>query len=198
MQETIKNLGKAFIGESQARNRYTFFSKQALKDGYPQLSDIFANTAEQEREHAKQLALMIADVKEKAKKANIKLPKENIVEAKADTFFEDTKKNLAAAIEGENYETTTMYPEFANTALKEGLPEISGRLKSIGVAENHHKERYQKYLTAMESGTLWKKETKVTWICRECGYEHTGTEAPKICPACKHEQQFYQIKNENY
>ncbi|MFA5931650.1 MAG: rubrerythrin family protein [archaeon] len=198
MEKTLKNLGKAFIGESQARNRYTFFSKQALKDGYPQLSDIFAATAEQEREHAKQLALMINDLREKAKKAKIKLPEDNVVEAKAESLFADTKTNLTSAVAGENYETTEMYPTFSKIAAEEGLVEISGKLRAIGMAENHHKERYLSYLEAMENGTLWKKDKPVKWVCRECGYEHTGSEPPKACPACKHEHYFYQVKCENY
>ncbi|MFA5126055.1 MAG: rubrerythrin family protein [archaeon] len=198
MEETLKNLGKAFIGECQARNRYTYYSKQALKDNYPQLSDIFALTADQEKEHAKQLLLMIQDVRERAKKAGIKLPEENIVEAKAETFFGDTKSNLAAAIAGEHYENISMYPTFAQIAEKEGLVDIAGRLKSIAVAEKHHEERYLKFIEGIEKGTLWKKDKVITWTCRECGYVHVGKEPPKVCPACKHDYWFYQVKCEEY
>jgi rubrerythrin len=195
MQETLKNLSKAFIGESQARNKYAFYSKQALKDGFPQLSDIFALTAEQEREHAKQLLLMINDLR-----AKLKLnPMEHVlVEAEAATTFADTKTNLKAAIAGENYENTSMYPSFADVAQKEGLVEIAGRLRAFAVAEKHHEERYSAILKVIENGTAWKKDAPITWTCRECGYVHTGTEAPKACPACKHEQQFYQVKSEEY
>lgn len=199
MKETLKNLGKAFIGESQARNRYTFFSRQALKENFPQLSDIFALTAEQEREHAKQLAKMIVELRADAKKKGVKLPEHNVVEATAESFLgATTKENLESAIVGETYETSTMYPDFAKVAQGEGLVEIAGKLRAIGVAERHHAERYQKFLDGIKNGTLWKKATPVKWICRECGYEHTGTEPPKACPACKHEHFFYMVKCEEY
>jgi len=195
MSETLKNLGKAFIGESQARNRYTYYSKQALKDNYPQLSDIFALTADQEKEHAKQLLLMINELKTKEGM----MPADPVlVETEANTTFADTKINLEAAIAGELHETNSMYPDFAKVAQSEGLIEIAGRLRAIALAEKHHAERYQKYLDGIRTGTLWKKAQPVKWICRECGYEHTGTEPPKVCPACKHDYWFYQVKCEEY
>ncbi len=191
----MKNLGKAFIGESQARNRYTYYSKQALKDNYPQLSDIFELTANQEKEHAKQLLLMMNELKTKEGMRPSDLV---LVETEANTTFADTKINLEAAIAGELHETNSMYPDFAKTAQAEGLVEIVGKLRAIAVAERHHAERYQKFLDRIRTGTLWKRDKPVKWICRECGYEHTGTEPPKACPACKHDYWFYQVKNEEY
>ncbi|MFA6269300.1 MAG: rubrerythrin family protein [archaeon] len=195
MKETLKNLGKAFIGESQARNRYTFYSKAALKEGFPQISDIFAATAENEREHAKQLLLMINDLRAKEK---LKPIEAIMVEAEVATALGDTKSNLKSAIAGEHHENTEMYPEFAKTAADEGLIEISSRLKCFAVAEKHHEERYSALLKVIEDGSVWKKDVSVAWVCRECGYVHFGNEAPKACPCCKHEQQFYQIKCEQY
>jgi rubrerythrin len=195
LSETLKNLGKAFIGESQARNRYTFYAKVALKENYPQLSEIFTQTAEQEREHAKQLLLMINDLRSKEGKGPMDAV---MVDAEVATAFGDTKANLASAIAGEHHETSEMYPDFAKVALAEGLVEIAGKLRAIAVAEKHHEERYQKFLDGIINGTLWKKAEPVKWICRECGYEHTGTEPPKACPACKHDYWFYQVKNEEY
>ena len=195
MSETLKNLAKAFIGESQARNRYTYYSKQALKDNYPQLSDIFALTADQEKEHAKQLLLMITELKTKE---GARPSDPVLVETEANTTFADTKINLESAIAGELHETNSMYPDFAKVALAEGLVEIAGRLRAIALAEKHHAERYQKFLDGIRTGSLWKKPTPVKWICRECGYEHTGTEPPKVCPACKHDYWFYQVKCEEY
>lgn len=195
MSETLKNLGKAFIGESQARNRYTFYAKVAIKENYPQLGEIFMLTADQEKEHAKQLLLMINDLRVKEGKG----PMDPVmVDAEAATTFGDTKTNLESAIAGEHHETTEMYPEFAKTALAEGLVEIAGKLRAIAVAEKHHEERYQKFLEGIKNQTLWKKAEPVKWICRECGYEHTGTEPPKVCPACKHDYWFYQVKCEEY
>ena len=195
MKETLKNLGKAFIGESQARNRYSFYSKQALKDGYPQLSDIFAATAENEREHAKQLLLMINDLRTKSM---MKPTDAVMVEAEAATAFGDTKSNLKSAIAGEHHENTSMYPGFADVAEKEGLTEIAGRLRAFAVAEKHHEDRYAAILKTIENGSTWKKEKVVKWVCRECGYVHVGREPPKSCPACKHETQFYQLMTEEF
>jgi rubrerythrin len=195
MSETLKNLGKAFIGESQARNRYLFYAKVAGKENYPQLAEIFTQTADQEKEHAKQLLLMINDLRVKEGLS----PMDSImVDAKVETNFGDTKTNLESAIMGEHHETTEMYPEFAKVALEEGLVEIAGRLKAIALAEKHHEERYQKFLDEMTNETLWKKAEPVKWVCRECGYEHTGTEPPKVCPACKHDYWYYQVKCEEY
>jgi len=194
MNETIKNLAKAFIGESQARNRYTFYSKIARKEGFEQIAEIFLITADNEKEHASWLFKLINELKNESEE-NLNEIK---VEALAPTIFGTTADNLKAAIAGENYEHTTMYPEFAEVAEKEGFPEIAKRLRAIAVAEKHHEERYKKLLKEVESGTVFKKEKEVWWVCRECGYVHFGTEPPEKCPSCDHEKSFYQIKCEEY
>ena len=180
MNETIKNLTKAFIGESQARNRYTFYSKIAKKEGFEQIAEIFLITADNEKEHASWLFKLINELK---KKSGENIDEIN-VEAAAPTTLGSTTENLKAAIAGENYEHTKMYPEFAEVAMKEGFPEIATRLKSIAVAESHHEDRYIKLLKQVEAGTVFKKEKEVWWVCRECGYVHYGKEPPKVCPAC--------------
>lgn len=194
MKETIKNLTKAFIGESQARNRYTFYSKIARKEGFEQIAEVFLITAENEKEHANWLFRLINELK---KKSNEKLD-EIKVEAVAPTILGTTTENLKAAIAGENYEHTKMYPEFADVAEKEGFPEIARRLRAIAKAEEHHEERFKKLLKEVEAGTLFKKEKEVWWICRECGYTHFGKEPPQECPSCSHSKSFYQVKCEEY
>lgn len=186
--ETIKNLVKAFIGESQARNRYTFYAKIARKEGYEQIAEIFLITADNEKEHAKRLFEHIQDLK---KEEEIK------VEAEAPLTYGKTAENLKAAIKGENYEHTEMYPEFAKIAEKEGHPKIAARMRAIAVAEKHHEERYNKLLKEVERG-FFKKKEEVEWVCRECGYVHTGKEPPSKCPSCDHEKSFYQVKCESY
>lgn len=194
MQKTLENLTKAFIGESQARNRYTYYAKVARKEGFEQIGGVFAETADQEKEHAKRLFEHIQEVKEKigGDLSEIK------VEAAAPTIYDTTQENLKAAIAGENYEHSQMYPEFAATAEEEGLTKIAIRLKSIAKAEEHHEERYKKLLAQVEAGTVFKKQEEVVWICRECGYAHTGTSAPAKCPACDHAQSYYQVQCEEY
>ncbi len=194
MQETIKNLTKAFIGESQARNRYTFYAKVAKKEGYEQIAEIFLLTAEQEKTHAKRLFEHISELK---KKSNKKLDEIEVLAA-APTIYGNTKENLKAAIAGENYEHTEMYPEFSNTAKKEGLARIAARLKSIAVAEKHHEERYKKLLEQLEGKTVFKKKKAVFWACRECGYTHLGKQPPEKCPSCDHPKSFYEVKREKY
>lgn len=194
MKDTIKNLTKAFIGESQARNRYTFYAKTAKKEGYEQISENFLITAANEKEHAKWLMRLINELKSKTSE-NLD---EITVEASAPTILGTTIENLRAAIGGENYEYTKMYPEFADIADKEGLYEIGARLRSIAKAEEHHEERFKKYLKVLEDGTVFKKDKKIWWICRECGYPHFGEEAPEKCPSCDHPQAFYQAKCEEY
>jgi len=194
MKETIKNLTKAFIGESQARNRYTFYAKIAKKEGFEQIREIFLLTAEQEKEHAKRLFEHIQELKEKSSEKLDEIQ----VEASVPTTYGSTAENLKAAVAGENYEYTKMYPEFAKTADKEGLSEIAKRLRAIAVAEKHHEERYKKLLKEVEAGTVFKKDKEVWWVCRECGYVHFGKEAPKECPSCDHPQSFYEIKCEEY
>ncbi len=193
MQNTIKNLAVAFVGESQARNRYAMYAKIAKKQGYEQIAEIFLLTADQEREHAKWLMRLINELKEKAEDL-----KKIEINAEVPIVLGTTAENLKAAINGENYEHTSMYPEFAQVAEEENLPEIASRLKSIAIAEKHHEERYKKLLKELEAKTVFKKDKEVAWVCRKCGYEHYGKEAPQKCPACGHPQSYYQVKCENY
>ena len=194
MEKTLENLTKAFIGESQARNRYTFYAKVAKKEGFEQISDIFLLTAENEREHAKWLFRMIDELRQKIPEK----PDEINVEAAAPLTLGSTAENLAAAIVGENYETTTMYPAFADVAESEGLDEIARRLRMIAVAEAHHEERYRKLLATVEADTVFMKDTTVTWVCRKCGYVHKGKEPPGKCPVCDHPRAYFEIKCEEY
>ena len=190
MKRTLENLVKAFIGESQARNRYTFYAKIAKDEGYDQVSEIFLITADNEREHAKWLFRMINDLKGDLNEIN--------VEATAPLTLGSTVDNIKAAIEGENYEHTTMYPEFAKIAEEEGFSEIAERLRAIAVAEKHHEERYMKLLKEIEGGTIFKKSEEVVWVCRKCGYVHRGTEPPEKCPSCNHPSNYFQRMCEEY
>lgn len=192
LMETIKNLAKAFIGESQARNRYTFYAKTAQKEGFEQISELFLLTADNEREHAKWLMKMINGLKKDG------VPMEITVEAGAPTVMGTTAENLKAAIAGENHEYTSMYPEFADTAEKEGHPEIAKRLRAIARAEQHHEERYKKLLAEVEGGTVFRKSEKVAWVCRKCGYVHDGEEPPEACPSCSHPRNYFERKCEEY
>ncbi len=194
MNETIQNLTKAFIGESQARNRYTIYAKIAKKEGFEQISDIFLLTADNEREHAKWIFRMINELKKKSDESLDEIT----VEAGAPTTLENTAKNLKAAIAGENFETSTMYPEFADVAEKEGFSEIATRLRSIGKAEAHHEERYRKLLAKVEGNTVFKNDDTVSWVCMKCGYVHEGKEAPKKCPSCDHPTSYFERKCEDY
>ncbi|RLI14094.1 MAG: rubrerythrin family protein [Candidatus Hecatellales archaeon] len=194
MGETIKNLVKAFIGESQARNRYTFYAKAAKQEGYEQIAEIFLITAENEKEHASSLFKLINELKKQSGGSLDEIS----VEAAAPTVLGTTAENLKAAIAGENYEHTKMYPEFAEVAEKEGYPEIAKRLRAIAKAEEHHEERYRKLLKEVEAGTVFKKEKEVWWVCRECGYIHYGKEPPEKCPSCDHPRSYFQIKCEEY
>jgi len=194
MKNTIQNLAKAFIGESQARNRYTFYSKTAQKEGYEQIAEIFLVTADNEREHAKWLFRLINELKQKSDE-NLE---EITVDAAAPTVLGTTVDNLKAAIEGEHYENSQMYPEFADIADKEGLPEIAERLRAIAKAEVHHEERYKKLLKEVENNSVLKKEQKVVWVCRKCGYIHEGEEPPEECPSCDHPAKYFEIQCEEY
>jgi len=194
VKKTIGNLTQAFIGESQARNRYTFYSKIAKKEGFEQIAEIFLLTADNEREHAKRLFEEINKLKERNGE-NLEEIKTEVV---APITLGTTLQNLKSAIAGENYEYTEMYPQFAEVARKEDLPEIAERLKAIAVAEQHHEERYKKILKEVEAGTVFKKDKKIWWVCRECGYAYFGEEPPLKCPSCDHERSFYQIKCEEY
>lgn len=194
MNQTIQNLTKAFIGESQARNRYSFYAKVAMKEGYEQIGEIFLVTAENERIHAKRLFEQINNLKKNSGEEMDAI----MVEAEAPTAYGTTIENLKAAIAGEHHEHSTMYPEFAEVAQNEGLPELAARLRAIAKAEEHHEERYKKLLKELEAGTLFKKKKEIYWICRECGYMHFGKEPPTKCPACDHPLAFYQVKCEEY
>jgi len=184
--KTEKNLLTAFAGESQARNRYTYFASQARKEGYEQIAAIFLETADNEKEHAKRL---------------FKFLEGGEVEIKA-TFpagkIGNTKENLKAAAEGENYEHTQMYPEFAKIADEEGFPEIAAVFRAIAVAEEYHEERFRALLENLENNKVFKREKPVKWRCRNCGYVHEGTEAPEKCPACAHPRAYFELLCENY
>lgn len=190
MKETIKNLARAFIGESQARNRYSFYAKIAKKEGFEQVAEIFLKTAENEMEHAKWLLRMIKSLDKNIGKIN--------VEGEVNVKLGSTIENLKSAIEGENYEYSKMYPEYADIAEKEGFPEIAKRLRAIAIAEKHHEERYKKLLEEIEKESLFKKERKVYWVCRKCGYVHEGEEPPESCPSCGHPKNYFEVKCEKY
>jgi len=194
MQKTIENLSRAFIGESQARNRYTIYAKTAQKEGFEQIGAIFLETADQEREHAKWLMRMIQDLKCKSDEVYSEIK----VDAEVPNVSGVTSENLKAAAEGENYEHTEMYPQFAKTAKEEGLIDVAKRLLSIASAEKHHEERYLKLLKEVEAKTVLSKGKEVEWVCRKCGYSHKGTTPPDVCPACSHPKGYYQIKCETY
>jgi len=183
---TERNLLTAFAGESQARNRYTFFASQARKEGYEQIAAIFLETAENEKEHAETL---------------FKLLEGGLVEIKASYpagRIGSTAENLKAAAEGERYEYTEMYPEFARVAEEEGFKEIAAILRAIAVAERHHEERFLKLLENLEKGTVFKKDKVVRWKCRKCGYVHEGREPPEHCPSCGHSRAYFEVLCEEY
>lgn len=174
--QTEKNILTAFAGESQARNRYTFFASKAKKEGYDAIARIFEETATQEKEHASCLFNMLEG-------GEIEITA-SFPAGKVSTTLE----NLQAAAYGENYENTKMYPEFAQTAAQEGFTGIAETLRHIGMAERYHEARYRALIDAMEKGTLFKQDKIVMWRCTNCGNWHIGNEAPKVCPACLHPQ----------
>ena len=183
---TEKNILTAFAGESQARNRYTYFASQAKKEGYEQIRAIFEETANQEKEHAKRL---------------FKFLEGGEVEIQASFpagVIGTTLENLKAAAAGENYEHTTMYPEFAKIARKEGFNEIAVVMEAIAVAEKQHEKRYLALAKNIEEGKVFKKDEEVVWRCRNCGYIHVGKEAPEKCPACAHPKAYFELLGENY
>ncbi|MFA6922719.1 MAG: rubrerythrin family protein [Bacteroidales bacterium] len=184
--KTEKNLLKAFAGESQAKNRYTFFAKQAQKDGYEQIAALFMETALQEEQHAKIF---------------FKFLEGGAVEITATYpagIIGTTAENLKAAAMGENEEWTNLYPEFANIAQEEGFPKIAAKFKLIKAIEAEHEKRYAKLLKNIETEKVFEKETSVRWMCRKCGYVHEGTKAPKACPSCEHPEAYFELKAENY
>ena len=184
--KTEKNILTAFAGESQARNRYTFFASKAKKDGYIQISEIFAETANQEKEHAERLFKML------------KGGEVEIQAAFPAGIIGTTADNLKGAAGGENYEWTEMYPEFAKIAKEEGLNSIAEVFESIAIAEKQHEKRYLGLLANIEAGTVFKKDKPVVWRCINCSYLHEGEEAPKICPACAHGREYYELLCENW
>jgi len=184
--QTEKNLLAAFAGESQARNRYTYFASQARKEGYEQMAAIFAETAEQEKEHAKREFKFLEG------------GEAEITAAFPAGIIGTTLENLKAAAAGENYEHTEMYPGFADTADKEGFAEIAEVFRKIAVAEKHHEERYLALAKNITDGLVFKREKPVRWVCRNCGYVHEGPEAPELCPACAHPQSYYELEATNY
>jgi rubrerythrin len=188
--QTLENLIKAFIGESQARNRYTFYASIARKEGYEQISEIFEITANNEKEHAETLFEFIQKLKDDAGELEVK--------AVAPLTLGSTAENLRSAIAGEHYENSIMYPEFAEVAEKEGFPEIASRLRAIAVAEKHHEERYKKLLSLVEEGKVFKRDEEVIWVCRKCGYVHRGKEPPEECPSCGHSKNYFQLLSEEY
>jgi rubrerythrin len=173
--KTEENLMKAFAGESQARNKYTFWASQAKKEGYEQIAGFFEETADNEKEHAKRLyKLAIGGA------------------------IKSTEENLAAAAAGENEEYTSMYPEMERIAREEGFDEIADIFREIGEVEEAHEKRYLKLLENLKNNTVFKKPAKVKWKCRNCGYIHEGTEPPEECPACAHPKSYYEVLAENY
>ncbi len=193
--KTLENLAAAFIGESMARNRYTMYAGIARKEGYHQISEIFLTTAENELEHAEWNMRMLNTL---AEKTGVKTDDVIVEKAPVPHIMEKTADNLAAAIAGEHYETTKMYPGFADVAQKEGFPEIARRLRAIGKAEAHHEERYAKLLEQVKNGTVFKKSEKVQWVCMKCGYVHEGPTPPEKCPSCDHDRNYYMLKCEQY
>jgi len=184
--ETEKNLLKAFAGESQARNRYTYFASTAKKEGYEQISAIFLETAENEKEHAKIFFKYLEG------------GKVEIVAMYPAGRIGTTEENLLAAAEGEKEEWGKLYPGFEKTARAEGFKDVADSFKEIAEVEEKHEKRYRKLLENVKNKTVFKKEKSVKWKCRNCGYVHEGKDAPKQCPACKHPQAYYEIKEENY
>ena len=171
--QTEKNLHEAFSGESQARNKYTYFASVAKKEGYEQMAALFLKTADNEKEHAKMWFKELAGIG-------------------------DTKANLAAAAEGENYEWTDMYEGFAKTAEEEGFPELAAKFRAVGEIEKHHEERYRALLKNIETAQVFEKSEVKVWECRNCGHIVVGTKAPEICPVCAHPQSYFEVREENY
>lgn len=184
--ETEKNLLKAFAGESQARNRYTYFASVAKKEGYEQISAIFLETSENEKEHAK---IFFKYLEGEDVEITATYPAGKIG---------TTEENLLAAANGEEMEWTQIYQDFEKIAKKEGFNEIANSFKLIAKVEEKHEKRYRKLLENVKKGHVFKKSTKAKWICRNCGYVHEGESAPENCPACKHPQAYFEIFEENY
>ena len=194
MRKTLENLTKAFVGESQARNRYTMYSSIARKEWYLQIADIFLETAEQEKEHAERFFKMIQMVKSKLGEDM----DEVMIDTGAFVKMWTTLENLQYSINGEHHENQDLYPEFAKIAEEEWLSEIAARIRAISHAEEHHEARYQAVRDQLSAGTLAEKAEDVEWMCTKCGYVHKGKFPPKKCPACDHESNYYIVKTEKY
>ena len=184
--KTETNLLTAFAGESQARNRYTYFAGKARKEGFVQIADVFEETANQEREHAKRLFKFLEGGEVEIRTA---FPA-GVIDA--------TAENLKASADGEHHEWETLYPEFAATAREEGFENIAGVFEAIAVAEKQHEKRYLGLAANVEAGTVFKKDKPVVWRCRNCGYLHESDEAPEVCPACSHSQSHFELLAENW
>jgi len=190
--KTAENLLKAFAGESQARNRYTFYASVADKEGFKQIKNNFIETADNEKEHAKRFyKLLVAGL-------DGELPTAIEITAGFPVALGTTLENLKAAAAGENEEWSDLYPEFAKVADEEGFPEIAATFRMIAKVEKHHEERYKKLADNVANGLVFKKNEKVVWKCGNCGYIHEGTEAPDKCPACAHPQSYFELNTEPY
>jgi rubrerythrin len=184
--KTEQNLLTAFAGESQARNRYTYFASQARKEGFEQISEVFLETADNEREHAKQF---------------FKYLEGGAVEIRWSFpagVIGDTAANLSEAAAGERYEHSEMYPQFSQIALDEGFPDVAKTFRAVSVAERQHEKRYNGFLANVRDNKVFKKDQPVQWKCRNCGYVHTSTEPPEMCPACKHVRAHFELLAENW
>jgi rubrerythrin len=184
--QTEKNLLKAFAGESQARNRYTYFSSQARKEGFDQISWIFDETSNQEKEHAKRF---FGFLKGGELEISAGFPAGKVG---------STLENLQAAAAGENFEHTSLYPGFAKVAGEEGFKDVAAAFEAISVAEKQHEKRYRALAKNIDTGRVFKRDQKVVWRCRNCGYLHEGKVAPEACPACVHPKAYYELLGENY
>ncbi len=184
--KTEKNLLAAFAGESQARNRYTYFAAAARKEGYEQIANIFAETAENEKEHARVFF------------GYLEGGDAEIVAAYPAGMIKDTKSNLEAAAAGENLEWTTLYSNFGKTAREEGFPLIAASFELVSRVEKFHEARYRKLIANLANGEVFKKPEKVTWHCINCGYIFEGPEAPRACPACRYPQAYFEVVADNY
>lgn len=194
MERTLVNLATAFVGESQARNRYNMYASIARKEGYLQVAEIFEQTAEQEREHASRFFKMIQQLEEKSGKKAWEMMIETAVPVKRATTLE----NLQYAVDWETHEYTDMYVEFAKIAEEEWLMDIAVRIKSIAKAEAHHADRYQRLLDQVKAWTVLSKEEEIERVCSKCGYLHKGKNAPGACPSCGHEKEYFTVRNETY
>jgi len=176
----------AFAGESQARNRYTFFASKAREEGYMQIADVFEETANQEKEHAKRFFKLLegGDV--------------SITATFPAGVIGSTQENLTAAADGEHHEWGSMYPDFAKVAREEGFTAVAAAFQAIAVSEKQHEKRYRALAANIEAGTVFKKEQPTVWRCRNCGYVHEGAEAPRVCPACTHPQAYFEMLGENW